>query len=73
VFPFLGTIDGTVVLACGTITNFCVASTVRILLFNVADDRLPTIVHVDMLDAHKLLPSATQASENLNLGCVSPH
>src|ERR1700687_4559849 len=26
-----------------------------------------------MLDADKLLPSITQASKNLNLGCISPH
>jgi undecaprenyl pyrophosphate phosphatase UppP len=47
--------------------------TLRIRLFHIADDGLPTIVHIDVLDADKLLPAVTQASTNLNLGCVSPH
>jgi hypothetical protein len=38
--------------------DFCTAhclSTLRILLFHVADDGLTTIVHMDVLDADKLL------------------
>ena len=45
----------------------------RILLFNVADDGLPPIVHMDVLDADNLLTAVTQAAENLNLRCISPH
>ena len=53
---------------------FCVAhcsSILRILLFNVADDSLPAIVHMDVLDADKLLPAVTQSSKNLNLHRIS--
>ena len=32
------------------------ASTLHIRLFHVADDGLSTIIYVDVLDAHKLLP-----------------
>ena len=35
-----------------------------ILLFHIADDRLPTIVHMYVLDADKLLPAITQASKD---------
>jgi hypothetical protein len=45
----------------------------RILLFQIADDGLPTIVHMDVLDADKLLPTVTQASKDLNLGGISFH
>jgi hypothetical protein len=31
-----------------------------------------TIIYVDVLDADKLLPAVTQASENLNLSRISP-
>jgi hypothetical protein len=42
-------------------------------LSHIADDGLPTIIYMDVLDADKLLPAVTQASKNLNLGCISPH
>jgi hypothetical protein len=42
-------------------------------LSHIADDGLTTIVHMDVLDAHKLLPAATQASKDFNLGCISSH
>jgi hypothetical protein len=45
----------------------------RIGFFHIADDSLPTIVHVDVLDAHKLLPAVTQAAKDLNLGGISSH
>jgi hypothetical protein len=37
----------------------------RIRLFHIPDDGLPTIVHMDVLDADKLPPAVTQASKNL--------
>ena len=40
----------------------------RIQLFHIADDGLPAIIDMDMLNADKLLPAMTQASKNLNLG-----
>jgi hypothetical protein len=39
----------------------------RIGFFHIADDSLPTIVHMDMFDADNLLSAMTQASKNLNL------
>jgi hypothetical protein len=39
-------------------------STLRIRLFHIADDGLPTIVHMDVLDADKLPPAVGQASKN---------
>lgn len=41
--------------------------------FQIADDGLTAIAHTNMLDAHELLTAATQASKDLNLGCISPH
>jgi hypothetical protein len=43
-----------------------------ILLFHIADDGLPAIMDMHMLDAHKLLSAMTQASKDLYLG-ASPH
>jgi hypothetical protein len=34
----------------------------RLRPFHIADDGLPTIVHMDVLDADKLLTAGTQAS-----------
>ena len=45
----------------------------RIGFFHIADESLPTIVHMDVLDANKLVPAITQASKDLNLGCIGPH
>jgi hypothetical protein len=42
-------------------------------VFHVADDGLPAVVHMDVLDADKLLASASKASKNLNLHCISSH
>ena len=39
----------------------------RIGFFHIADDGLPTIVHMDMFDADNLLSAMTQPSKNLNL------
>jgi hypothetical protein len=44
----------------------------RIRLFHIADDSLPAIVPMDVLDAAKLLAAATQPLKDLNLGCTSP-
>jgi SbmA/BacA-like family len=44
-----------------------------ILLLHIANDGLITIVHVDVLDAHKLLPAVTPAAKDLNLGGISSH
>ena len=49
------------------------ALTLPFRLFHVANDGLPAIVHMDMLDADNLLPAAMQTSKKLNLGCVGPH
>jgi hypothetical protein len=50
------------------------ASFVQIIgFFHIANDGLPTIVHVDVLDAHKLLPAVTQAAKDLNLAGISSH
>jgi hypothetical protein len=40
--------------------------------FHIANDGLPTVVHVHMLDADKLVTVVTQASKDLNLGCIGP-
>ena len=79
--PLLGTIClglMALFLACGTIGMLRLLC--RSLLvnpahpaFHIADDGLPIIVHMDVLDADKLLPAITQASKNLNLGRKSPH
>jgi hypothetical protein len=34
---------------------------------------LRTVIRMDVLDADNLLSAVTQASKNLNLGCISPH
>jgi hypothetical protein len=39
----------------------------------IPDDGLPAFVHMNMLDADKLLTAVTQTSKNLNLGRISPH
>jgi hypothetical protein len=39
----------------------------------IADDSLPTIVHMDMLDANKLLTAIAEPSKYLDLGGISPH
>ena len=43
------------------------------LLFHIADESLTTMVYMDVLDADNLLPAVTQASKDLNLGCISSH
>ena len=35
--------------------------------FHIADDGLPTVIHMNVLDADKLLPAITQASKQLYL------
>ena len=45
----------------------------RILLLHIADNGLPTVIHMDMFDADKLLPAVAQALKDFNLGCISPH
>ena len=64
-FPFLGTSRANL-LRRPPLLNL------RILLLHIADDGLPALVHVDVLDADKLLAAVTQASKNLNLHCISP-
>ena len=43
----------------------------RLWRFHIADDGLPAVVHMDMLDADGLLTTAAQASKDLNLGRIS--
>ena len=45
----------------------------RIRLFHIADAGLPTVIHMDVLDADNFLFAVTQASKDLNLGCIRPH
>jgi len=45
----------------------------RIGFFQVANDSLPTVVHMDVLHTNKLVPAVTQAPKDLNLGRISPH
>jgi hypothetical protein len=40
---------------------------------HIADGGLATVVYVHMLDADKLLPTSTQASENFQLHCIRLH
>ena len=40
-------------------------SSIFCILFHIANDGLPTVVHVDVLDADDLLIDVTQASKNL--------
>ena len=42
----------------------------RIGFFHIADDGLPTIVHMDVLDVDNLLTAVAQALENLNLSRI---
>jgi hypothetical protein len=74
---YLPRVDGTIFWLAGRSarSDFCVApcsSTLHILLFHIADDGLPTIVYMDVLDTDKLLAAVTQSSKNLNLHCISP-
>jgi hypothetical protein len=45
----------------------------RLYLAFSANDGPPTVVHMEVLDADKLLAAATQSSKNLNLRGISPH
>jgi hypothetical protein len=49
------------------------SSFLRIFRFHITDDSLPTIVHMDMLDANELLSTIAQPSQYLDLSRVSPH
>jgi hypothetical protein len=42
-------------------------------LLHIADNGLTAIVHMDVLDADKLLPAVPQASKYFDLSRVSPH
>jgi hypothetical protein len=42
-------------------------------LLYIADNGLPTFVHMHMLDADKLLTAGAKPSKELNLHCKSPH
>jgi hypothetical protein len=42
------------------------------ILSHIADDSLPAVVHMDVLNANSLLTAIPQASKNLNLGCINP-
>ena len=53
--------------------NTTLGSNPCILVFHIADDSLTTIVHMDVLDADVLLAAVSQASKDLNLGCISFH
>ena len=37
---------------------------------HIADDGLPTVIDVDVLDANILIPTMTQPSKNLDLGRI---
>ena len=43
------------------------------ILFHIADDGLPAVVHMDMLNANSLLPAGTQASQNFHLHRIRLH
>ncbi len=43
------------------------ALTLGILLFHIADDGLPIVIYMNVLDTKVLMPAATQASKNLHL------
>jgi hypothetical protein len=47
--------------------------TLRIRLFHIADDGLPAVIHMNMLNADNLMSAMTQASKNLYLRRVRPH
>jgi hypothetical protein len=49
------------------------ALTLRIRLFHIADDGLPAVIHMNMLDADNLMSAVTQASENLHLRRIRLH
>jgi hypothetical protein len=51
--------------------NDCIG--LRIPFFDIADDGLPTVIHMDVLDADKLLSTIAKPSEYLDLSRVSPH
>ena len=46
----------------------CVLGFSSILLFHIADEGLPTVVHMDV----QMAPAITQPPKDLNLGCTSP-
>jgi hypothetical protein len=54
-------------------TGYLSVLATRLRPFHIADDGLPTLVHMDMLDPDKLLPAVTQSPKNLDLCCISPH
>jgi hypothetical protein len=43
----------------------------RIGFFHIADESLPTIVHMDVLDANKLVPAVAQPPKHFHLGRIS--
>ena len=49
------------------------SSILRFPLFHIADDGLPTIVHMDMFDTDNLLPASTQPAENFHLHRIRLH
>ena len=57
-------------------SDFCVvhcSSTLRIRLVHIADDGLPTVTDLNMLNANVLASAVTQSSKNLHLGRISSH
>ena len=48
------------------------ALTLRLRLLHIADEGLPTIVHMDVLDTHNLLTAVPQASKNFHLHRIRP-
>ncbi|MGO9686276.1 MAG: hypothetical protein ACLPTZ_27500 [Beijerinckiaceae bacterium] len=44
--------------------------TLRIRLSHIADDRLPAVIYMNVLDTKVLMPAMTQASKNLDLGRI---
>jgi hypothetical protein len=54
--------------------NLCFFDGARLaLLFHIANDGLPAVIYVNMLDADKLLTAITQASANFHLHCEGFH
>jgi len=47
--------------------------TFRIRLSHIADNGLPTVIHMNMLDADNLMSAVTQASKNLYLRRIRRH
>jgi len=53
--------------------RFVIGATSPIGRFQIANDCLPTIIHMHMLDPNELVPSVPQSTQNLHLHCEDLH